>query len=125
MIAAISAAVFGSVRLVLAEGAREAWPLFLLTIPGQVSVLGRGCGSVGMGSMKNRGRSHHLPSMEMLALFRSHGTMPEGTFVPCSWAVQVAVCLLPISLPIYVAMGEALATARLLAFLELMLGQKR
>lgn len=40
-------------------------------------------------------------------------------------ACQVAVCLLPMSLPIYVAAGEAVATARVLAFLELMLRRNR
>ncbi|CAM9177491.1 unnamed protein product [Discosporangium mesarthrocarpum] len=40
--------------------------------------------------------------------------------IPC----QVAICLLPISLPFYLAIGEAVVTARLLAFCELTLLRK-
>lgn len=39
VIVALLAAVVGGIRLVLAEGARKEWALYLLVIPGQVNLL--------------------------------------------------------------------------------------
>lgn len=39
LIAVVLAALAGGIRLVLAEGSRGAWALFLLVIPGQASFL--------------------------------------------------------------------------------------
>lgn len=39
LIVAVLAAVVGGIRLLLADGSRDEWPLFLLVIPGQVRLL--------------------------------------------------------------------------------------
>lgn len=121
LIVALLAAAAGGIRLGFAPGSRKEWALYLLVIPSQVKIILvkpaiRGFATVPF--MLITGRLNTDPRYAVSSL-------PISFKYSLDQPPQVAVCLLPMSLPIYLAAGEAVATARLLAFLELILRRKR